>query len=75
MKERRGRAARGEMKGYGKGRVKKCGREEIKKRVRYPSVPGLEFDQLRGSGVKGQTTNGLGVRGQCEDRYTLGIGS
>lgn len=25
-----------------------CVREQIKRRVRYPSVPGLEFDQLRG---------------------------
>lgn len=45
-------AAKGEMKGYGKGRVKKRGQREIKQRVRYPSVPGLEFDQLKGSGVR-----------------------
>lgn len=53
MKEKREKAARGEMKGYGKGKEKESGQEQIKHRVRYPSVPGLEFDQLRGSGVKG----------------------
>ena len=38
----------------GAGREGECGQEEIKRGVRYPSVPGLEFDQLRGSGVKGR---------------------
>lgn len=34
-----------------------CGQEQIKHPVRYPSVPGLEFGQLRkGSWVKGQAT-------------------
>lgn len=46
-------AAKGEMKGYGKGRVRERVQREIKQRVRYPSVPGLEFDQLKGSGVRG----------------------
>lgn len=63
MKERRGRGIRGERKDYGKGRREaECGEEEIKHRVRYPSVPGLESDQLRGSGVKGQRPLGLRVR-------------
>lgn len=47
-------AVRGEMKGYDRGRGTECGQREIKKGVRYPSVPGLESDQLTGSGVKGQ---------------------
>lgn len=57
--EKKEGAARGEMKGYDKGRGTECGQGEIKKGVRYPSVPGLEFDQLKGSGVKGRRTLGL----------------
>lgn len=60
-------------KGCGKGRREgECGVEEIKHRVRYPSVPGLEFDQLRGSGVTGQRP--LGLRAQWSERSEIHTG-
>lgn len=72
-REQRGRATRGERRGCSEGREGgECGQEEIKHPVRYPSVPGLEFDQLRGSEVKGQRPVGLralwSVRSQVHTR-------
>lgn len=57
-KERMGNKRHEERLWQGQGDGE-CGQEEIKHRVRYPSVPGLGFDQLRGSGVKGRRPGGL----------------
>lgn len=57
-KERKGNKRWKERLRQGEGEGE-CGQEEIKHRVRYPSAPGLEFDQLRGSGVKGRRPLGL----------------
>lgn len=56
-REQRGRATRGERRGCSEGREGgECGQEEIKHPVRYPSVPGLEFDQLRRVRGEGSAT-------------------
>lgn len=74
-KEQEWRAGSGERQA---GRVnRECGRELIKHRVRYPSVPGSEFDQLSESGVRGEGVrrpdDPARLRGQCAARrYTGG---
>lgn len=77
MKGKTWRAKEGEKQRLWGRQGGECGQEQIKRRLRYPSVPGLEFGQLRKGGVMGQGSGDPVARGLCGQRacrYTHGTG-